>query len=669
MILIPIAHEDQTVQRLPWVTIGLIAANVAVFLATLPAADRQATEIHRRTREVVQFVRAHPYLRLPEELAGDIPAESAPAHLSAEAVAEQQARLDRLLKELQEAASGSIYRTLGYVPSRPNLIALFTSLFMHGGWFHLIGNMLFLWLAGPSLEDRWGRVFYSVMYFASGSGATILHVGISPGSDVPLIGASGAIAGLLGAFLVRVGGTRIRFFYWIFLLRIFTGTFYARAYVALPLWLLQQFAMALLGEETGVAVWAHIGGFGMGAVVALLIRATDLEARVLAPAVEKKTTWTPTDRLAAALGKLDRGDAPGAVRDLEALSRARPGDLDTRMALMTAYAAQGNRVAAGRESARIVAQHLKARDMDGALAAFREHAAAYHEVPLPIRDQLALAAHCEQLREYQDAADLYQAALRAWPDDAFTPKARVAYARIKLEVFKRADDVADLLERAAAHPQATPEIQRAAAVGLATARNALRPSWRGPAPAPATAAGPPRVEAPPPAPQPQAPIPAEPLAADPAHPIPGGGRLIPVTARAVGIDTRGLHLQDRQGRTAVMAWQKIAAVSVAIIGGEVEGDEIAGHLILDLVLASRQTPGGAEYRCIRLMRQDLAIPQLQGEPSPVRAVRRLVATILKATGAAAYPNREACLTLQGLPPFLDAGIYDEDLLARLTAAG
>lgn len=672
VFVIPISHEDQQVQRLPWVTIGLIVVNFVVLLITNPIVGRETDEVRARSREVARFAREHPYLRFPEGLADVIPAEQPPADLPAEVLAEQQDRLDRLFAGLRETASRSLFRAYGYVPARPNLLALITSMFLHGGWLHLIGNMLFLWLAGPSLEDRWGRIFFVILYLASGIVATSAHVALQPRGTIPVVGASGAIAGLMGAFLVRLGATRIRFFYWLFFFRIFTGTFYARAYVVLPFWLLEQFAMAFGGEESGVAVWAHIGGFGLGVGVALVLRMTDLEAKFLAPAIEKKTTWTPSDRLAAALGKLDRGDPEGAIRDLEALSRTRPDDVDTRMALVSAHAAKGDRAAAGRESAKIVAQHLRARNMDGALAAFREHDAAYHEVPLPIGDLLALAGHCEKAQEYQEAGELYRDAMAAWPDDPLAPKALLGYGRLRLQVFKRPEDAVDLLERARTHPQATPEVQRTASEMLAAARATLRPPWQGQATAPEPDSAFPipqsafdRAAPPPQAPPPEASIPAEPAEAAPA--IPEGGRFVPILMRAVGIDARGLHLQDGQGRTGLLAWQRVSAIAVGKVEDPEAADRIADRLILDILTAPRSTPAGAEFRSVRLSPQDLAIPQLQGEPSPVRALQRLVATILKATGATAHPSREACLSLQGLAPFSNLAAYEADLVARLTA--
>jgi len=128
-----------------------------------------------------------------------------------------------------------------------------------------------------------------------------------------------------------------------------------------------------------------------------------------------------------------------------------------------------------------------------------------------------------------------------------------------------------------------------------------------------------------------------------------------------------LHVQDRRGGTGVLTWVRVTAISVGRIGGGPDASAGAGSLILDLLMAASPTGAGPEYRAVRLAVQDLAIPQLQGEPTPVRIFQRFVATVLKATGAAAYPSREACLTLQGLPAAPDVATYEADLLARLTA--
>ena len=480
MFLIPIGHEDQRVARLPWVTIGLVAVNVAIFIISHSLVERQSVAFQTQFQEVVRFASEHPYLRLPEELAQGIPAEPPPTDLSADTIADRQAQLDRLVEDLRTLTSRSLYRTYGYIPAHPSVLTLFTSMFLHGGWLHLIGNMLFLWLAGASLEDRWGRVLYPVLYLASGVAAALTHQGMQWQSTIPMVGASGAIAGLMGAFLVRLATTRIRFLYWFFFLQ---GTFEAPAYVVLPLWLLQQFAMASQGPGN-VAVWAHIGGFVLGGAAALLIRGTDLEARFLAPAIEKKTVWTASERLTAAMERLDRGDADGAIQALQALLRTNPNSIEIRTSLVAAHERKGDQAAAGKESAKLVGAYVWARDGDGALAAAQEHDRAHREVPLFMRDLLALATFQEKRGQHAEAAQLYQRAISAWPDDPLTPKALLAYGRSMLENYGDPGAALELLERSRTHPKVPPEVRKASEELIAKARRAVGPEASPPQAAP-----------------------------------------------------------------------------------------------------------------------------------------------------------------------------------------
>lgn len=663
-VLIPIGHEDQKVTRLPWVTISLVVANLAVLLLTLPVVERQAAGTHQRLEEVVRYAMERPYLRLPAELARFVPAQRPPAGPSAETIADEQARLDRLLRDLRSTAMDTVYRIYGYVPAEPRLLSLFTSMFMHGGWFHLIGNLLFLWLAGGSLEDRWGRIFFPILYLVSGVVATLTHAARHPQSLVPMVGASGAIAGLMGAFLVQQATTRIRFFYWVF---IFRGTFYMPAYVALPLWLLQQFVMARSGTTGGVAVWAHIGGFLFGTTVAVLIRLADLETKVLAPGIQKKTTWTASDRLAKALEKLDGGNTDGAITDLEGLLKARPDNIEARASLITAYMRKEDRTAAGRESAKLVGASLKARDMDGALAAAVEHGQGYADVPLAMRDMLALAAHREKLQQHQEAAGLYRDAIAAWPEDALAPKVLVGFGRLQNEAFKQPEVALELLERARTHAKVTPEFQRASEDLIAAIQREQRRAGRPPLAAPATESSPSWNGGPPAAAVIEMPVRED--AEQPATAPPPERKLVSIPMRAVGIDARGLHLQDRQGCTGLLSWKHVVGISVVSIGNSDGTAQVADSLILDLVMAPNSTSVGRGVRCIRLSIKDLAIPQLQGEPTPVRAFQRFVATILKVTGAAPHPSREACLGLHGFPSFPDLATYEAELVATLPTPG
>jgi membrane associated rhomboid family serine protease len=658
-MIIPIGHEDQKVNRLPWVTIALILTNALVFLFMLPTVNRQADEVRVRSHEIIRFAEEHPYLRLPKELSRYVHHLNAPADLPRQTILEQQARFDQMLVELREARSRSVYYRYGYVPAHPSLLALFTSMFLHGGWLHLLGNMLFLWLAGTSLEDRWGRLFFPLFYLTSGVLATLSHAAMHPQSTLPMVGASGAIAGLMGAFLVRLGKTRIKFFYWFYVVR---GTFYSPAYLVLPMWLLEQIYLASLRQAIGIAVWAHIGGFVFGAVLALIIRFSNLEASVLAPSIERKTSYRASSRLTQAMSKLDRGDTQAAIKGLEAILRGEPANIDARTALVDAYTRVGNTLAAGKESARLVGAYIRARDLDGATTAYREHRQSHHDVPLPMRDLLALATHAEKHRDFHDAVDLYQAAVAAEPDDPLAPRALLGAGRLTLQAFHQPQDALPLLQQAIAHPRATVEFQRAGRDLIQQARQALHPEAEADAgvippavsPGPGPAHGLPTVVMPALEMAPTAPPPRFPPAT-----------LTPTPAGALGVDATGITLQDRQGRTGRMAWSQVTGVSVGAVGGPVASDADTPRLMLDLLTAPNSHPDPGRVHCIRLTTKDLAIPQLQSETSTLRGFQRLVATILKLTGATPYPSREACLGVAGFSCHPDLATYEADLLSRL----
>ncbi|HEX6373310.1 MAG TPA: rhomboid family intramembrane serine protease [Longimicrobium sp.] len=140
--------------------------------------------------------------------------------------------------------------------------ALLTSMFMHGGWGHLLGNMLFLWVFGNNIEDSMGHLRFLVFYLVCGLAATFAHIGFSPASQLPMVGASGAISGIMGAYILLYPGAKVRtYFPPIFFPRI-RAVFFLLLWFVLQLW--QAYSVPGLPEEGGVAVWAHIGGFVAG---------------------------------------------------------------------------------------------------------------------------------------------------------------------------------------------------------------------------------------------------------------------------------------------------------------------------------------------------------------------------------------------------------------------
>jgi membrane associated rhomboid family serine protease len=169
------------------------------------------------------------------------------------------------------------------------LLTIFSAMFMHGGIAHLLGNMLFLWIFGDNIEDQFGHRQYLIFYLVCGIVATFAQYTLDPGSGIPNLGASGAIAGVMGAYLLMFPRARVNFFVWPLsvLLAIFTRSPYLRipAWLMLGLWFAMQIWLGVDGltniSEGGVAFWAHVGGFVAGVVLALLFRPG--RPRALAP--------------------------------------------------------------------------------------------------------------------------------------------------------------------------------------------------------------------------------------------------------------------------------------------------------------------------------------------------------------------------------------------------
>jgi membrane associated rhomboid family serine protease len=160
--------------------------------------------------------------------------------------------------------------------SRPGLTTLFTSMFMHGGWLHIIGNMLFLWVFGDNVEDVMGPIRFILFYLLCGLAAAIAQIATDPSSLVPMIGASGAIGGVMGAYAILYPRARVHL---LIILIFYVTTISVPAVLMLAYWFLLQ-VLSGIGSfgsgNGGVAIWAHIGGFAAGVGLVFIFRAPRL---------------------------------------------------------------------------------------------------------------------------------------------------------------------------------------------------------------------------------------------------------------------------------------------------------------------------------------------------------------------------------------------------------
>ena len=402
-MIIPLGHEGQTVRRLPWVTFALVALNVILFLTVGRGAQKADVRAMVAFDEAAGFWVAHPYLELDDvvrqelmriygrdrfeviEAAMDSPLNRPPE--DPEVREREQVLLDQLVGVYVRARDSQPFFRWGLVPGQFSLVALFASMFMHAGWLHLLGNMFILYLAAPSVEDAYGRPMFIAFYLVSGSFAALVHVGLHPHSMVPLVGASGAIAGVMGAFLARFTHTRIKFFYWVGF--IFRGTFSAPAWLMLPLWLLEQvFYGMLVKSADGVAYWAHVGGFAFGAVAAYAIKRFKIEEQYIHPRIEAAISVSQHPGLEEGMALLEQRNLAGARESFQQVLAEDPRNIDAHLGLWETYSQEENPAGGAAHLAKVVEYELRAGELQLAFDHWREGSNAGVLVPAALAFRL-----------------------------------------------------------------------------------------------------------------------------------------------------------------------------------------------------------------------------------------------------------------------------------------
>ncbi|HTR53341.1 MAG TPA: rhomboid family intramembrane serine protease [Kofleriaceae bacterium] len=250
-MIVPVGIEH-TIRGLPRVTIGIIALCTLVQIYSdvwAPSLEQIRQHVEEKLSETM----------IDDKATGDVDIDTQKA--------------EQIAQELKDYANKNPIVHFGYPTGYGLTWRVFTSAFVHAGWLHLIGNMIFLWLVGAALEDRWGPMKFALFWLAGSAASALAYDFVTSGEGL-LVGASGAVSALMGAFLVYFAKMQIRLFYW-FGFR--AGTFLVAAYVALPVWLGEQLLEHWLQSQSmthvdSTAYSAHIGGFAFGFAVALVAR-------------------------------------------------------------------------------------------------------------------------------------------------------------------------------------------------------------------------------------------------------------------------------------------------------------------------------------------------------------------------------------------------------------
>jgi membrane associated rhomboid family serine protease len=457
MFLLPLRHENMQGRRWPVVTFALIALNIIAFLAThgtIEAENHLAPERIEVRKHLLFLAAMHPELkmgddarRFVEPIATDYaeawkqlaspdrkPEDEWDANIrKVDDPSELQAEMDSLSQKFQDFERNTFLAHYAFVPAHPAAISYFTSEFLHIGWLHLISNMWFLWLAGFILEDNWGRPIYAIFYVVAGLVATQIHAWSNLGSIVPTLGASGAVAALMGAFLVRFPKLRIEMFYWVFIVR---GRFKAPAYWLLPLWgITELFYGSVSGHTGGVAHWAHVGGFAFGMIAGLVISRSGLEHKA-SSAIEEKVGWSADPAILQATEAIDRGQPEEAIKKLEEHVRAKPDSPDALVLLQQLHWRRGN--SAGHQDAtiKLCQLHLKKQDAEAALRDYEEfqNTGGHH---LPAATWLELCRCLEGHESIDRAVAEYDKLASAYPKEKQSLLALMAAGRLSLKKLGR----------------------------------------------------------------------------------------------------------------------------------------------------------------------------------------------------------------------------------------
>jgi len=491
-MLIPIKHENMTARRWPVVTLALIAINTAVFLFTMSAIDDEAPALGEVKTHILILAALHPELKMQPQSQNLVDSfkQSHPdqwKHVQSpyrdiidpydakikmmEDPSKLQDEMDALNSQYVKLSATSLSEQYAFVPAHPNPISYLTANFLHGGWLHLIGNMWFLWLAGFVLEDVWGRWLYSVFYLVAGAAAMQFYAWTNPGSITPTLGASGAVAALMGAFLVRFPKMKIEMA-WLFMFRL--RRFKAAAYWLLPLWLgTEIFYGSLFGSSSGVAHWAHVGGFLFGALAALALQYSGLEHKAN-KAIEEKVSWSADPELEQAGSMMEHGQLEDALTILKNHVTAKPMAVDSWNMLRQIYTRQNNTPAYLEATLKTCSLHLKAHEIE---AAFQDYAdfidGGGDKLPAPLWLEICKAA--EELQDFERALSEYEQLVAAHPAERQALTAQLAAARVCLKKLNRPQEALRLYKAAATSPIPHLDWEPHIQAGIKEATTALAP--------------------------------------------------------------------------------------------------------------------------------------------------------------------------------------------------
>ena len=500
-MFLPLRHEGMEGRRWPVITIALVVLNLVIFLGTRGLIEEENPQRGETRSHILLLAAMHPELTMAPEaqqlvtnFQHDYPAAWASAKSGNHDIedawdakmrlqddpAKLQAEMDSLCTEFATQTTDSFLDKYAFVPAHPSAISYISSTFLHGGWLHLIGNMWFLWLAGVILEDTWGRIIYPIFYLIAGAAAAQFHAWTNSGSLAPALGASGAVAALMGAFLVRFPTTKIDVAVIlsprsIANLALGKGIrFKAAAYWLLPFWLLAEvFAGALFGKYSSTAHWAHVGGFAFGALAALGLRYSGLEAKA-DQAIEAKVSWTAAPAIVQATEQMEQGKLDAAVSTLQGHLATNPDSTEAYAMLHQIYWRKNDLPAYRDAIGKLIQIQLKQNNHEAAWQDYADFKNSGGEA-LPAAVWLELGRSAEGQGNFDRAVEEYGRLAAAYPSEKPGLLSLLSAGRISLKNLNRPSEALRFYQAAAKSP--VPHLDWDATInkGIEAAQKALTP--------------------------------------------------------------------------------------------------------------------------------------------------------------------------------------------------
>lgn len=455
MLIIPVLTKPSR-KSIPWVCLGLIIVNTIIFIAV---------SIHDKNNYDTAYIFYKDSGLLQIELdayreylkSSGTPISSAPSY---DLYLLQKMQLDdRFLSLLRDNAiigpghsqftdwrskrdqfeallEKRINYRYGYSPKKNNYLALITSLFLHGGIFHLVGNMVFLWLIGALLEKVLGSLFFIKLYIVTGICACLMFGFVYPDKLGPLVGASGAISGLMGAYCVLFGLRKIKVFYSIGFYFNYTNL---PALLLFPVWLLSEIIQLSMNQYSNVAYMAHIGGLLSGLLLGSILRYFLKERIDKLFAVEDQKVKLET-LLDKAMNRLEKLDLTAARRLFKQIVSISPGNVD---AVRQIYEIDKTNPSASQfhTSAHNLLHTIGPDRKDEYLRIFEEYQRLSEKPKLTLEIVERLVQYYLDADKLEEAAKFISSMIKSWPNHSNVPRHLLSLSRKFEQTGKRQNGI------------------------------------------------------------------------------------------------------------------------------------------------------------------------------------------------------------------------------------